>query len=101
MKLTSGKEVELRKISWKERKAAKNAAKVVYNNDDSIMILESANAEELWIRAGLDKIDGKKFYGLDEDKQDEALMKLSDPDLVEISVAVQNQNTLGDVEAKK
>ena len=100
MKLTSGKEVELRSITFKERQAARNATKVGRSNG-AIIMLDAYDSQILWVRAGLDKIDGKKFYGLDEDKQDEALMKLSDSDLDEISTAIIKENTLGDVEAKK
>ena len=71
------------------------------SNEGDIIILDSYDSKILWVRTGLDKIDGKKFYGLDEDKQDEALMNLSDGDLDEISTAVINENTLGDVDSKK
>ena len=101
MKLTSGKEVEIRRVTFKERQAARNATKVGRSADGSIIMLDAYDAQILWVRAGLDKIDGKKFYGLDEDKQDEALMNLSDSDLDEISTAVINENTLGDVDSKK
>jgi len=101
MKLTSGKEVSLRDITFKERQEARNATKIGRSTDGSIVILDSYNSQIFWVKAGLDKIDGKDFHSLDDDKQDRALMKLSDTDLDEISTAVIEQNTLGDVETKK
>ena len=101
MKLKSGKEVEIRRVTFKERQRAKNKATVSQRLDGSTIFIDVYDAQILWVRVGLDKIGGKKFYSLDEDKQDEALMKLSDSDLAEISTAVIDENTLGDVEAKK
>ena len=101
MKLTSGKEVELRSITFKERQAARNKVKMGQSNEGDIIILDSYDSKILWVRTGLDKIDVKKFYGLDEDKQDKMLMGLNDLDIEEIANEVIKVNSLGDIDSKK
>ena len=104
MKLKSGKEVELRPVTFPERMEARNATEVGRKPDGSIVIVNSYKAQMLWVKYGLKNVKGIKYKSTEEDGReyasDETLMKLSDVDLDEIANAVIEENTLGESEKK-
>ena len=105
MKLTSGLEVELRPITFPERQEARNATEIGRSVGGDIVIKNSYDAQILWVRAGLKGAKGIKFSTTTENGRDyldnETLMRLSDDDLSEISLAVIDANTQGDYAKKE
>ena len=109
MELTSGIEVELRRITLSERITAKSASKTGMQKDGgeiTYVILDAPKSEYEYVRSGVKNIIGLKFFKTTkvdgrEYATDETLVQLSEDDFIEISIAVQKENNLGDYEAKK
>ena len=97
MKLKSGKEVELRDVTFAEREEVQNLVTVGQSAEGMITMQNTVKARNMWVRFGLKTpdVDGERAYVLDK-----VMNALSDEELNEISIAVREKTELGDNEKK-
>ena len=104
--LSTGRKVTLREnVTFKERMSASNRATTGLNKDGEAVMLNTFNAQMLWVKYGLVGIDDGHWQTIEEDDRiypsDKTLDRLSNRELSEIGRHVRIRAEEGDYAKKE